>query len=30
MSETTHQIDGWSPTHEHGDEWGMVKFIALL
>ena len=24
MSQTTHQIDGWNPTHKTGDEWGMV------
>ena len=28
MSSTTHQIDGWNPTHKDGDEWGMVYGIA--
>ena len=23
---TTHQIDGWNPTHKNGDEWGMVYY----
>ena len=24
LSGTSHQIDGWNPTHKNCDEWGMV------
>ena len=23
---TTHEIDGWNPTHKNADEWGMVCY----
>ena len=26
---TSHEIDGWNPTHKNGDEWGMVYGIAV-
>ena len=26
---TTHEIDGWNPTHKNGDEWGMVYDISI-
>ena len=26
---TTHQIDGWNPTHKNADEWGMIAIPTL-